>query len=134
MTHLEKLEWMRDWAKKNKANLELEGSCGFGRECVGITVDDTYPSYEWYSDYHMNRLDQNGDVWTPEDAYHKHPCIAVLGRGENAESQLYEWLKWFDDNNFTLISGAVDNVTNLELLDFLRGHGTYKRMVKMENR
>ena len=100
MTHNEKISWMEEWCKKNGLSLQLDGTCGFGRECVGVVVYDTYPSYQWYDEYTHERVDDNGDVWIPDDAYHKHPCVAVLGSGEQAEAQLYEWLRWFDENNF----------------------------------
>lgn len=109
MTHEEKVQWMIQWAHKNKVRLELEGEVGFGRECVGILCGDNFPDYEWYNgDDYSKRADNNGKVWTPEDAYHKHTCVAVLGRGEPAEAQLYEWLKWFDDNGFKIVSVPRD--------------------------
>ena len=100
MTHTDKISWMYDWCKKNGLSLQLEGTCGFGRECVGVVVHDTYPDYHWYDDVTYKRIDNNGRVWAPHNAYHKHDCVAVLGRGEEAEAQLYEWLRWFDENNF----------------------------------
>ena len=99
MTREEKFNWMAIYCAKNNLALTVEGECGFGRECVGVLSGDTYPDYEW-SDARYNRIDDNGEVWTPKDAYHKHPCVAVLGRGEEAEDQLYQWLKWFDNNGF----------------------------------
>ena len=102
MTREEKQQWMAMWAVRNNAQLALQGECGFGRECVGVMVSDTYPDYEWRDKETCKRIDNNGDVWTPVDAYHKYECVAVLGRGEDAENQLYEWLKWFDENDFKL--------------------------------
>jgi hypothetical protein len=93
MTHEEKIEWMAIWCAKNKVALDLSGECGFGRECVGISTGDCYPSYEWDDDQNYKRIDNNGDVWRPPNAYHKHPCVAVLGRGEPAEAELYDWLR-----------------------------------------
>ena len=119
---------MAEFAMKNKAAITLEGECGFGRECVGLLVNGTYPDYEW-TDENYDRVDPNGDVWTPENAYHKHPCVAVLGRGEEAEAQLYEWLKWFDDNGF--VADEVANTkTNLHPIELMMGKATEKRMVK----
>ena len=79
----EMIAWLRTWCKKEGLTLILEGECGFGRECVGVAsmADGTYPDYEWYEDNYEERVDMNGDVWTPGNAYHKHPCTAVLGRG-----------------------------------------------------
>lgn len=101
MKHQQKIEWMEQWAKENNCELVLDGTCGFGRSCVGVIIDDLYPDYEWYDD-NFERVDDNGEVWIPYAAYHKHPCVAVLGTGEEAEEQLYDWLKWFNDNNFKL--------------------------------
>lgn len=127
MTHQDKLTWMAVWASKNKVTLNLEGECGFGRECVGIIAETNYPDYEWYDDDY-NRVDTNGEVWKPENAYHKHPCVAVLGRGEKAESELYDWLKWFNDNGFTVETGAIPNVR--DPISIMLGKHRYYRMVK----
>lgn len=81
---------MAVWSAKNNLKLELQGECGFGRECVGVSAYGTFPDYKWYDKETLERADKNGNVWVPENAYHKHPCVAVLGRGEIAESQLYE--------------------------------------------
>jgi hypothetical protein len=132
MTHEDKIQWMALWAVKNNAQLTLEGECGFGRECVGILVGDQFPSYEWEDDETYEREDNNGDVWTPDGAYHKHPCVAVLGRGEDAEAQLYNWLKWFDDNGFETDSGFVDNAGSLDPIMMMLGKHRYSRMVKKE--
>lgn len=108
MKHAQKISWMKSWARKNKCRLELNGECGFGRECVGIIANGLYPDYEWY-DENYKRVDENGDMWIPADAYHKHPCVAVLGVGLVSESQLYDWLKWFDENGFVLEIGESEN-------------------------
>lgn len=128
MTHKQKLTWMAEFAMRNKAAITLEGECGFGRECVGLLVSGTYPDYEWY-DEDYNNADPNGEVWTPKNAYHKHPCVAVLGRGEEAEAQLYEWLKWFDDNGF-VVEEVANPKTNLNPIELMMGRATEKRMVK----
>lgn len=131
MTHDEKLLWMTKWAAKHGATLTLSGECGFGRECVGLLVGESYPDYEWH-DAKFNRSDDNGDVWVPADAYHKHPCVAVLGHGENAEAQLYEWLKWFDDNGFVIEQGDApkDEWENLGVVGLMLGKNRYQRMVR----
>jgi len=131
MTHDEKIGWMAVWAAKHGCALMLEGECGFGRECVGVSVDGTYPDYEWFDKDTYERVDANGDVWAPEDAYHKHPCVAVLGRGEQAESQLYDWLRWFDDNGFVLETGDQEIDPNIPpALTILLGKHRYARMVR----
>ena len=132
MTHEEKIQWMALWATRNRAALDLEGECGFGRECVGVAFADCYPDYEWFDDKTYERIDNNGDVWTPPDAYHKHPCVAVLGRGEAAESQLYDWLKWFDDNGFVTETGALEMDPKLGAIGFLLGKHRYSRMARKQ--
>ncbi len=129
MTHDEKVQWMALWCAHNHCELRLEGECGMMRECVGIIVNGSYPDYEWDDEKTYERLDDNGDVWTPEDAYHKHPCVAVLGRGEKAEAQLYDWLKWFDDNNFTIETGVVKDMPTEPILLALGRH-EFKRIVR----
>jgi len=132
MTHDEKIQWMAMWCAKNSCVLTLESQCGFGRECVGISINSSFPDYEWYDDETYERLDSNGEVWRPDDAYHKHPCVAVLGRGEDAESQLYEWLKWFDDNDFKVESGMFENAPDLirDPIMAMLGRHEYKRIVR----
>jgi hypothetical protein len=128
VSHAEKIAWMYNWARSNGAELQLQGQVGFGRECVGITISGAYPDCIWFDD-EFNRLDQNGDIWEPEDAYEKHSCVAVIGRGEKAESQLYDWLRWFDANGFVVETGMVkDNEGSHSLYTFL--YGWYSRMVK----
>lgn len=130
VSHKEKLKFIEEWASNNGLNLVLDGTCGFGRECVGVIINDTYPDYVWYNDDY-EREDSNGDVWVPPNAYHKHPCVAVLGRGESAESQLYEWLKWFDNNNFKVETGYCEGV--FDEVQILFGKHRYARMVKFNN-
>lgn len=129
MDHTKKIEWMAMWAVKNKMMLNLEGECGFGRECVGVTAHDQYPDYRWYAQDSFDRIDKNGDVWIPTDAYHKHPCVAVLGRGEVAEAQLFDWLWWFDTNGFVVETGVRPS-RNMSPIELLFTPGTYVRMVK----
>ncbi len=136
MKHNEKVQWMAMWCVNNHCELRLEGECGFGRECVGIIVNGSFPEYEWDDDETYERLDKNGDVWIPKDAYHKHPCVAVLGRGEDAEAQLYEWLKWFDDNNFKVESGMIENAADIlrDPIMVMLGRHEYKRIVRQSQR
>ena len=130
ISHAEKIAWMAMWCAKNKVALNLEGECGFGRECVGILTDGSYPDYEWYDPKTHERVDKNGEVWIPPDAYHKHSCVAVLGRGEDAESQLYDWLKWFDANGFVVKTGPQPLNPHEGIFGIALGRHTYKRMVR----
>ena len=131
LTHEQKIEWMAVWCAKNNLRLVLDGNVGFGRECVGISAEQNYPEYEWY-DEDYNIISDNGDVWAPEDAYHKHPCVAVLGLGEKAEAQLYDWLQWFDQNGFKMELGdnPIEDLQSLGVLGLLMNKHRYVRMVK----
>jgi hypothetical protein len=130
MEHQKKVEWMALWAAKSGLQLELAGECGFGRECVGVLADGSYPDYEWYDDDTYERADNNGNVWTPPNAYHKHPCVAVLGRGEAAEAELFDWLQWFDANGFKLEKGAAKMDPTLGMIGVMLGKHRYQRMVR----
>ena len=59
--------------------------------------------------------------------------MAVYRRGEESESQLYEWLKWFDKNGFTVETGVVLPTRELHPIELMMGKHTYARMVKLEN-
>lgn len=132
MKHEEKVQWMALFAARNRATLDLEGECGIGRECVGLSANGSYASYAWFDDDY-ERIDNNGEVWRPKHAYHKHDCVAVLGRGVEAEEELYEWLRWFDDNGFILETGSEAPPNGgWDEIDLLFGRHTYTRMVKKE--
>jgi len=131
MTHKEKLQWMMEWAAENGLALELNGEVGFGRECVGFTqrgnyvdVDFGYASdpagiYMYHSDdyadsesrraaaeiFRDDRLDPGKDA---PDHYHKHDCLAILGRGQKAEKQLYAWTRRLVDEGAFLETIARD--------------------------
>lgn len=131
MTHEEKIQWMAVWAAKNGLQLVLNGEVGFGRPCVGVVAEGHHPDYRWY-DQNYERADKNGEVWVPPDAYHKHECVAVLGRGEAAEAQLYDWLRWFDEHGFKLETGDRPMDPNLGVIGILLGKHRYVRLVRQE--
>lgn len=91
-----------DFADRNGVKLTLEGECGFGRECVGIIgINEHYVSYAWDLNEDTWEYDGGSDgIFKPENAYGKHPCVAVLGRDNDSINQLYEWLKWFEENGY----------------------------------
>ena len=129
MKHEDKIKFMQEWCQKQKLTLVLEGEVGFGRQCVGVLSEQcgAYPDYIIF-DEDYNIVDGN-EVWTPEDAYHKHPCVAVLGVGEEAESQLYEWVKWFDNNNYVCVVEKQDT-TGWTDIDFIFEQEYKCKMVK----
>ncbi len=81
--------YLTEWAARYRCTLQLNGEVGFGRDCVGILNGDTYVDYG-----------DQVEIWTPEDAYHKHDCLAVLGHGDDRLEQLYRWVKWLDANRY----------------------------------
>lgn len=112
-TYAGKVRWLRDWADENRLMLDLEGECGFGRDCVGITdgsnwVDVDYEGIEYATGLWRHKLERPlPDVLEADaplipwpiapDAYHKHCCLAVLdpGRTQTEERvvQLYRWVR-----------------------------------------
>lgn len=100
MTYTAKLAWLATWCAENGLALQLDGEIGFGRECVGVLDGDglmaSYVDYDLYSgeDYKpipgQENLSPRDDA---PDAYHKHDCLCVLGRGEYAFEQLYAWVR-----------------------------------------
>lgn len=133
----DKIQWMEQWCNRHGLELSLYGSCGLGRDCVGIIdqYSQSYPDYHWYDPETYEFIDNNGYVWTPDNAYHKHPCVAVLGHGNESIEQLYEWLQWFDKNGFdvmrTTMNEEMDDIEEVLMLEMLNPNW-YKRtrMVK----
>ena len=105
MTTDEQIAYIRDWAGKNRGYLELEGEVGFGRECVGIICGTAYPDWEkWDGDGEYEPADER--VAPPaeaHDAYHKHPCLCILGRGPEAIAQLHAWVRKLDANGAVVV-------------------------------
>ena len=84
------------FANEHKVFFDEEGECGFGRLCVGfrdgnwIDYNPTHDAtYELIPDADSGEL-----VWPPDgvNAYHKHDCMAVLGRGDEAVIGLARWV------------------------------------------
>lgn len=127
---MDKIKYMEEWCEKQGLELVLKGECGILRPCVGVLGGNTaYPDYYWF-DEDFEEISGNGGVWTPRDAYHKHPCVCVLGHGEKSIEQLYEWLKWFDENGFEYQRGRQLCVDPIEKL---MGREFYHRMVKVRS-
>ena len=87
---------IQNFANAHKLIFEDKGECGFGRECVGLMHNNNFVDYNptdiSNGDYIDGFFDERFDSITPADAYHKHNCIAVLGRGEDAIRQLSDWV------------------------------------------
>ena len=87
---------IQEFANRFKLIFEDDGEVGFGRKCVGLTngsnyVDynpTQYPNYDYVEEFYDEKL---YDI-VPENAYHKHNCLAVLGNEESSIIQLSEWI------------------------------------------
>lgn len=115
----EHIVFLTEWAARWGAHLTIAGTVGIGRECVGIVQDSSYIDY--------SDLTTGAEFWTPEDAYHKHDCVAVLGRGDQAVAQLYDWVKWLDDHGYTVETVARNPSSGLEAI--LNGGLSISRLV-----
>jgi hypothetical protein len=97
VTRADQIVYITEWAARYRCSLQLNGQVGFGRDCVGVLNDGTYidsGDVKWGGDRFA------GDWWEPEDAYHKHDCLAVLGHDDDALAQLYAWVKWLDGHGY----------------------------------
>lgn len=87
---------IQEFANCFKLIFEDEGECGFGRECVGLTNGNNWVDFNPINlktkEYIEGFYDKRFYDIAPKDAYHKHNCLAVLGRGENAIRQLSKWV------------------------------------------
>jgi hypothetical protein len=97
-TRAEQIVYLTDWAARYGATLQAAGEVGIGRECVGILKGSTYVDTAGVKE--REAYQPGGDWWQPEDAYHKHDCMAVLGRGDGPLGQLYQWVKWLDGHGY----------------------------------
>ena len=86
---------IQEFADAHGIEFRQEGEVGFGRECVGLIDEDNYVNYN-PTDNNCRRIehlyDSRLNSIAPENAYHKHDCFAVLGRGETAIAQLSDWV------------------------------------------
>lgn len=90
-----------DFAKRHEINLITSGEVGFGRDCVGFSKERGFVDYrpldmgsDMFDEIAGFEGDRIGDI-APEDAYHKHACLAVLvvdGGTERALDQLCDWV------------------------------------------
>jgi hypothetical protein len=119
--------YITEWASRFRCALQLNGQVGFGRNCVGVLQGDTYIDTSDIKDQEAYR--EGGDWWEPEDSYHKHDCLAVLGHGDESLEQLYRWVKWLDENRYGIevVYREPSSVTDLAF------HGiSLPKLVKME--
>jgi hypothetical protein len=124
----DKIEWMRSWAERNGAELKLDTTCRMMWPCVGIVANTVFPDYKWHDEDH-ERIYENGEVWTPDDAYRKHPCVAVMGTGAESIEQLYKWICWFNDNGFVLEQEDLP-ASQFSVIELYFGKNKIARMVR----
>ena len=87
---------IQEFADRFRLIFEDDGEVGFGRKCIGLTDGSNYidynptqfPDYDYVEEFYDERL---YDI-VPENAYHKHNCLAVLGNEESSIIQLSEWI------------------------------------------
>jgi hypothetical protein len=117
-------EICQKFALKHKLIFEDEGECGFGRKCVGfisrngnwLDHNPTNKNFEYIEETKCEH------TWPPEgiDAYHKHDCMAVLGRDEEAIIGLAKWvLKLEKIGNVRIVEFQTGAKDSIELI--LRG-------------
>lgn len=84
------------FALKHRVIFDDQGECGFGRECVGFRDKGWigHNPYTMSGDYDRIESLACEDAYPPDDvnAYHKHDCLAVLGRGDEAVIGLAKWV------------------------------------------
>jgi len=101
VTREAQIVYLTEWAARYRCALQLNGQVGFGRDCVGILKDSHYiDTADAKNATAYNYESGPGSWWEPEDSYHKHDCLAVLGHGDEALAQLYQWVKWLDGHGY----------------------------------
>ena len=97
MTEGEAREICQAFANKHKVIFDDEGECGFGRECVGFNYGGAWVDHNPFSMPNFDPIPEYACAAAePPDgvnAYHKHDCLAVLGRGDEAIIQLAKWVQ-----------------------------------------
>lgn len=87
LSNKELIEEIDKIAKDIDKNLSFKiGECGFGRPCVGILH---YPTEIW-----VGYLESAERPKTIVDAYHKHPCVAVLVHEDNYRYAIQQLVTW----------------------------------------
>ena len=107
------IEYLQEFATRHKIVFDDEDECGFGRECVGLRHGGNYIDHNphdctTYEPIKEAVCDAARET-SPEDAYHKHDCLAVLGRGADAIKQLADWVR------------ALETAGTVEIVDYKTG-------------
>ena len=109
-----------DWATQNRVVI-TDGECGFGRTCVGLSAGSYW--IDWRAntgspDY--TEIPCAYDGWVPDNAYHKHDCVAVLGDDSGAWNELALWLDAIMEGGWEVIHSDRVPKDSIDLLF----HGT----------
>jgi len=116
VTREARIVYLTEWAARYRCSLQLNGQVGFGRGCVGILKDSTYiDTQDAKNATAYNHESEPGSWWEPEDSYHKHDCLAVLGHGDEALGQLYAWVKWLDAHDWGVEDTYRQPTSNIDL-------------------
>lgn len=108
-----KMEFLELWAARNKCYVQVKGEVGFGRPCVGICFGQSYVDLPQYPHEAEHGSDEMTDYYSqtkllpsaPEDAYHKHDCLAVLVHNDDydkALEQLWDWVGVLSQQGWTV--------------------------------
>ena len=101
--------YMHRWADEHGCSLSTKGEVGFGRPCVGVQHGSSYLDFLYmemdYTQYSPLPEVQAFRMESPKDAYHKHPCMAVLVHDDDYDTalrQLYDWIKYCNENDWVV--------------------------------
>jgi len=109
------------FANEHKVIFEDEGEVGFGRECVGFQRGEAYVDYNptnrtTYEEIEEFACPGAEPPDTVPDAYHKHDCLAVLGRGDDVIMQLAAWVEHMEKQGDVSIVSYPTGATGPQLL------------------
>lgn len=116
VTREAQIVYLTEWAARYRCSLQLNGEVGFGRDCVGILKDSHYiDTADIKGETAYNHASEPYSWWEPEDSYHKHDCLAVLGHDDGALEQLYLWVKWLDEHGYGVEVVYREPTSNIDL-------------------
>ena len=108
------------FANKHKVIFDDEGECGFGRECVGFNYGGAWVDHNPYDHGTYDEIPEYVcEVAYPPngvDAYHKHDCLAVLGRGDDAIMQLAKWVQHMEEAGEVEIVEYATGATGMQAM------------------
>lgn len=132
--------WLLAWCARHGLRLDVDGECGFGRECVGVSngeqgLRSAWVAYDTHSPVEQGYRPIPGqEALAPggeaPDAYHKDDLLCVLGRGDYALAQLYRWVRRLDAGGATVERDVPKPIPDLASL---LGVTTYTRIVLPES-